>query len=289
MKRIQILFILLISLGLLGIAGATPPKPMLPQVDDGEVAIAGWLMSEKLDGVRGYWDGRQLWSKNGSLFHPPPEFVANFPPFPLEGELWGGRGSFETTAAIVQRPEDPVGWRQLRFAVFDVPEAPGAFIRRIEQASAWFSAHPSAYAFVIPQQLVSDRAALQRELARIERLGGEGLIVRDPDAPYLAGRRPEILKVKSYKDAEAVVVNHLPGQGQNSGQLGALLVELPDGSRFRIGTGFSVAQRRNPPPIGETITFKYYGHYRSGLPKFPVFLRIRHDWKQERAPRKEKL
>lgn len=277
MKRLQMLIVLLLTISLFGVAGATPPRPMLPQVDGGESAIAGWLMSEKLDGVRGYWDGHQLRSKNGSLFHPPPDFVATLPPFALEGELWGGRGSFETTVAVVKRLDDFAGWRLLRFAIFDVPLAPGGFSRRIEQAAAWFTAHPSAYAFVIPQQLVPDRAALQRELARIERLGGEGLIVRDPGAPYLAGRRPEILKVKSSEDAEGVVVDHLPGQGRNTGQLGALLVEMADGTRFRIGTGFSAAQRCKPPPIGETITFKYYGHYRSGLPKFPVFLRIRHD------------
>ena len=277
MKRLQTLIILLLGLGLNVAAWAAPPEPMLPQTDDGRAAISGWLMSEKLDGVRGYWDGQQLWSKNGTLFQPPPAFVANLPPFALEGELWGGRGSFATTAAIVTRQDEPAGWLSLRFGVFDVPQAPGPFSRRIELASAWFAAHPSTHAFVVAQQPVQDRGALRRELARIEQLGGEGLIVRDPEALYLAGRRPEILKVKSFQDAEAVVIEHLPGQGKNAGLLGALLVELPDGTRFRIGTGFSDAQRSNPPPVGTTITFKHHGHYRSGLPKFPVFLRIRHD------------
>lgn len=276
-KRLQTLIILLLSIALNVAAWAAPSAPMLPLADDGEREISGWLMSEKLDGVRGYWDGQQLWSKNGTLFQPPQTFVADLPPFALEGELWGGRGSFETTAAIVQRQDDPAGWLQLRFGIFDAPQAPGPFRRRIELATAWFADHPSAHAFVIPQQPVQDREALRRELARIERLGGEGLIVRDPEAEYLAGRRPEILKVKSFEDGEAVVVGHLPGQGRNAGLLGALLVELPDGTRFKIGTGFSNEQRRNPPPLGTTITFKHHGHYRSGLPKFPVFLRIRRD------------
>jgi DNA ligase-1 len=277
MKRLQTLIVLLVSIFLLTNAWAAPPEPMLPQTDTGEKGIAGWLMSEKLDGVRGYWDGQQLWSKNGNLFHPPPAFVADLPLFALEGELWGGHGSFETTAAVVKRLDDPAGWLQLRFAIFDVPQAPGPFNRRIALASAWFAAHPTEYAFVIPQQPVRDRVELQRELRRIERLGGEGLIVRDPEALYLAGRRPEILKVKSFQDNEAVVIEHLPGRGRNAGLLGALLVELPDGTRFKIGTGFSDAQRRDPPPLGATVTFKHHGHYRSGLPKFPVFLRIRHD------------
>jgi len=278
MKRLPTLIVLLLSLGLFTAArGGTGPEPMLPQADDGKSAISGWLMSEKLDGVRGYWDGQHLWSKNGTLFQPPEFFVADLPPFALEGELWGGRGSFATTASVVKNREDSAGWRQLRFAVFDVPQALGPFSSRIALASDWFAAHPSVHAFVIPQQPVPDRSALRRELARIERLGGEGLIVRDPEALYLAGRRPEILKVKSFQDSEAVVIAHLPGRGKNRGLLGALLVEEPDGTRFRIGTGFSDAERSNPPPVGATITFKHHGRYRSGLPKFPVFLRIRHD------------
>lgn len=276
LKRLQILIILLVSLGLLPVVLAAPFEPMLPQTDDGTAAVSGWLMSEKLDGVRGYWDGKRLWSKNGSLFQPPEAFLVGLPPFALEGELWGGRGNFEMTAAVVKRQGDPA-WLGLRLGVFDVPQAPGGFSKRIASASAWFAAHPSAHAFVIPQQPVRDRDALENELKRLERIGGEGLIVRDPEAPYLAGRSPEILKVKSFRDDEAVVIKHLPGRGKNAGVLGALLVELPDGTRFRIGTGFSDEQRCNPPPVGETITFKYYGLYSSGLPRFPVFLRIRHD------------
>jgi len=185
--------------------------------------------------------------------------------------------SRSATAAVVQRRDDPVGRLRLRFGIFDLPQAPGPFRQRLELASAWFAAHPSAHAFVIAQQPVHNRAELRRELARIERLGGEGLIVRDPEALYLAGRRPEILKVKSFADGEAVVIEHLPGRGRNAGLLGALLVELPDGTRFKIGTGLNDEQRRSPPPLGTTITFKHHGRYHSGLPKFPVFLRIRHD------------
>lgn len=256
---------------------AVAAEPMLPQVYTGQVDVSGWLMSEKLDGVRGTWDGRQLLSKNGNILHPPAAFIRDLPSFPLEGELWGGRGSFERTVAIVntQHPHD--GWLQLRFAVFDVPQAPGGFTDRLALAIEWFEAHPSPYAFVIPQIPVRDQARLQQELQRIEELGGEGLIVREPDALYAAGRSPEILKVKSYQDAEATVVAHLPGKGRNEGRLGSLLVELDDGTQFKIGSGFSDAQRESPPPVGSLVTFKFYGRYPSGIPRFPSFLRIRED------------
>jgi len=252
-------------------------EPMLPQTDSGVENLRGWLMSEKLDGVRARWDGSELWSKHGEKFTPPAEFTRNLPPFALEGELWGGRGTFEQTVSIVSRRQAHAGWLGLQLAIFDVPAAAGGFRQRIEQARAWFTAHPANYAFVIDQIPVRDRAQVEQELQRVENIGGEGLIVRRPDSLYRGGRSAEILKVKNYQDAEAKVIAHLPGQGRNLGRLGALLVEETNGTRFKIGTGFTDDQRNNPPPLGSLITFKFYGRYPSGLPKFPVFLRVRID------------
>ncbi len=250
---------------------------MLPEVYTKQVDVAGWLMSEKLDGVRGYWDGRRLLSKNGKVFFPPAEFVRELPPFPVEGELWGGRGTLEQTIAIVTKETPHSGWLHLKLAIFDVPDAPGGFTQRIAKARDWFDAHPSAYAYVIPQTRVQNREELLQHLVQIEKLGGEGLIVRKPDAYYVAGRSTEILKVKNYQDAEARVLNHLPGKGRNKGRLGSLLVEQDDGIRFKIGGGFTDDERESPPPVGAVITFKFYGKYQSGIPKFPSYLRIRQD------------
>ncbi len=250
---------------------------MLPQVYSPEVDISGWLMSEKYDGVRGYWDGHQLLSKNGKKLYPPIEFVQDLPPFPIEGELWGGRRTFEKTVSTVNKQYPHSGWLQLKFAIFDVPIPSTIFLDRIEKARQWFTQHPSHYAFIISQIPITNQVDLQRELQRIEELGGEGLIVRKPDGLYKAGRSTEILKVKNYQDAEATVIAHLPGKGKNEGRLGALLVELGDGTRFKIGSGFKDADRDFPPPVGTLVTFKFYGRYNSGIPKFPSYLRIRKD------------
>lgn len=250
---------------------------MLPGVYSKGVDVNGWLMSEKLDGVRGYWDGRHLLSKNGKLLHPAAKFLENFPPFALEGELWAGRRKFQQTVSIVKKQYPHDDWLKLRFAIFDVPKVEGGFLQRLQQAKDWFENHPTHFVFVIPQRPVRDRKELEAELKRVEALGGEGLIIRKPDALYTNGRSREILKVKSYADMEAVVIAHVEGTGRNRGRLGSLLVELPDKTRFKIGTGFSDAQRINPPPIGAGITFKYYGFYPSGKPKFPSFLRVRPD------------
>lgn len=274
----QLTLLVWLTLYCLAPTGLPGHEIMLPQIYRDNIEVGGWLMSEKLDGVRGYWDGKQLFSKNGNLFHPPPAFTRDLPPFPLEGELWGGRGTFEQTISIVKKHSPHDGWlKNIRFAIFDVPQEPGTFIQRIAKASNWFSNHPSQFAFVIHQKRVKDADHLKQELERIEIAGGEGLIVRKPDALYDAGRSDEILKVKSFFDREAIVIEHLPGKGRHQGRLGSLLVAFPEDSsiRFKIGTGFSDAQRSKPPPIGALITFKYYGFYKSGIPKFPSFLRVR--------------
>ncbi|OGR06221.1 MAG: DNA ligase [Deltaproteobacteria bacterium RIFOXYD12_FULL_50_9] len=233
-------------------------------------------MSEKLDGIRGYWDGKQLFSKAGNAFHPPPAFTESFPDFAVEGEIWGGRRTFEKTRGIVKKKTPDEGWLELKFAIFDVPGAVGGFEERLKVAKAWFEKHPSRYAFVIEHSPVQDENRLKSELKRIEGLGGEGLILRRSGSPYTVGRSADIVKVKSYNDSEAVVIARIAGKGKNSGRLGSLLVELPETLvRFRIGTGFSDYIRANPPPVGAVITFKYYGLSEFGIPKFPSFLRVR--------------
>lgn len=87
-------------------------------------------------------------------------------------------------------------------------------------------------------------------------------MLRRPGSPYTIGRSNYVLKVKTYEDAEATVIRHLSGSGKNAGRLGSLLVELPNGIQFAIGTGFSDQERDDPPPVGSVITFKYYGFYK---------------------------
>ena len=269
--------VLLVFCSLLLSTQAVGLDMMLPQVYSPGVDVRGWLMSEKLDGVRGYWDGQQLLSKNGNRFYPPDSFVRDLPPFPIEGELWGGRSTFEQTVSIVKKQQPHAGWLRLKFAIFDVPQTGRRFNVRLARAKAWFAQHPTPYAFVIPQVQIRDLVHLQQEMERIEALGGEGLIVRNPEAFYRDGRTPDVLKFKNYQDAEATVLAHLPGKGRNAERLGSLLVALDDGTQFRIGSGFSDAERESPPPVGALVTFKHYGVYQSGLPKFPTFLRLRVD------------
>ena len=104
--------------------------------------------------------------------------------------------------------------------------------------------------------------------------GGEGLMLHRADSLYHSGRSDDLLKLKPWQDAEATVVEILPGKGKFSGMMGSLLVTDESGLRFRIGTGFSNKERRNPPAVGTVITYKFTGTTKKGLPKFASFLRI---------------
>ncbi|MCG8689536.1 MAG: DNA ligase [Desulfobacterales bacterium] len=250
---------------------------MLPKKYQGQDIAEQWLWSEKLDGIRGEWTGTKLLTKQGYSIDVPDYFIKNFPPFPLSGEIWGGRQTFERTSGIVATSGRDKGWHTLRFAIFDSKHASLPFENRIDRAKKWFEEHPSEYAFVIKQQPVKDKAHLNKLLKDIKKGGGEGLVLIKKGSMYKNGRSVDVLKVKDFDDAEAVVVGYVPGKGRHKGRMGSMVVELYSDRtiKFKIGTGFSDEIRKNPPPVGALITFKYTGFYKSGKPKFPSFLRVR--------------
>ena len=260
-------------------AEAKPGVPgfLLAQSWENDIDLADWWMSEKLDGVRAWWDGRQFLSRQGNVYHAPEWFVAGLPSMPLDGELWLGRKAFQRTVSIVRRHDQSDHWRQISFVAFDAPAATGPFEARQVLLQEMFCETFVPYARVLQQDRCDGIGHLQTELARIESLGGEGLMLRQPGSRYEAGRSPTLLKVKTFHDAEGRVVEHLPGKGRHAGRLGAVVVELPSGLTFSVGTGFTDAQRQDPPPIGSTITFRYQELTDRGVPRFPSFVRLRSD------------
>ena len=257
-------------------AGDAAPALMRGGVYHSGVDLEEYWVSEKLDGVRAYWDGERLRSRRGNFFSAPAWFVADFPAFPLDGELWLGRGMFEKLSGAVRREKPrPAEWREIRFMVFDLPASAEVFDRRLETLRRIARETDSAYLGLVEQFRVAGQDELLQKLQQVVADGGEGLMLHRGGAVYRAGRTRDLLKLKQHEDAEAVVVRHLPGKGKFSGMLGSLLVETPDGLRFKLGSGFSLRQRREPPPVGATVTYKYYGKTRKGVPRFASFLRVR--------------
>ncbi|MGE3805913.1 MAG: DNA ligase [Gemmataceae bacterium] len=237
----------------------------------------GWWLSEKLDGVRAYWDGKQFISRLGNLFHAPDWFTAGLPDVPLDGELWIDRKKFQRTVSIVRRQDKSELWKELTYVVFDTPSLEKAFEARIEFVRECLEGKQCAHARPHEQLECHGIEHLKKELARLEELGGEGLMLRKPRSRYEAGRSSTLLKVKSFHDAEARVIKHVPGAGRHKGRLGALMVEMPDGTTFSVGTGFSDKERENPPVVGSVITYRYQELSDGGVPRFPSFVGLRED------------
>jgi len=237
----------------------------------------GWWMSEKLDGVRAFWDGKRFISRLGNEFLAPEWFIEGLPDFPLDGELFGGRKRFQQTVSIARRADAGEAWRALRFVIFDAPAIGGQFERRLGRLGEHFDAKPWALAEVLDHRLCTGVDDLHAELRRVEALGGEGLMLRQPGSRYIAGRSETLLKVKSFLDTEAKIVGHQPGTGRHKGRLGALELELPNGTRFKVGTGLSDAERDSPPALGEIITVRYQELTDAGVPRFPSYLGVRAD------------
>ena len=252
------------------------PAVSLAQTYREGVDVAAYWVSEKLDGVYAHWDGSAFVSRAGNRFNAPAWFVADFPTLPLAGELWMGRGTFDKLSGVVRRQTpDDAAWRQVRFMVFDLPTHHADFDGRLQRLEEIFATLDLPTIALVEQRRVASHDALMALLDEVVEGGGEGLMLRRAGSFHRAGRSADLLKLKRFDDAEAEVVAHLPGKGKYTGMMGALLLEMPDGRRFRVGTGFTDAQRRKPPSLGTTVTYKHFGYTSTGLPRFASFLRIR--------------
>lgn len=255
---------------------ASKPDLLLAEVYAGNVDVRQYWVSEKLDGVRAYWDGKQLISRGGEVIAAPGWFLQNFPKTALDGELWRGRQKFASTFSMVSKLQ-PIDheWQQIQYFIFELPNAPGRFTERLSAMQALVNKHNSPYLQMVPQFRVASHEKLMEKLHELEQAGAEGLMLHHQDALYKTGRSSDLLKLKSYQDTEAKVVGYRPGKGKYQGMVGALLVTTPDGKTFAIGSGLTDDLRLNPPAIGSMVTYRYNGLTNKGIPRFARFLRVR--------------
>ena len=262
-------------------ACAKEPALLLANVLGPHVDVTQYLVSEKFDGVRAVWDGKTLRFRSGRDVPAPAWWLAKLPATPLDGELWLARGKFAELSGIVRTSSAvDTDWQRVNYLIFELPDEAGTLgtfeqrysrIREVVAKAQWASLQ------VVEQTRVADRTELKRRLDRVVKAGGEGLMLHLANAPYVTGRSDVLLKLKPLLDTEATVVRHVPGKGRNAGRLGALEVRTRDGILFRLGTGFSDAQRDNPPPLGSLVTYTYRDVTPSGKPRFASFLRVRDD------------
>jgi DNA ligase-1 len=266
---------------------------MLAQKWDSKLDPTGWWMSEKLDGVRGYWDGKNFYSRLGNQFPAPEWFKQGLPKVPLDGELWCGRRQFRRCLSIVRNRGSGDLWEYITYLVFDAPAMKEPYEKRVEfikkmvvpidkpdrssaSSATANGSHGTPYAAPVGIVACEGREHLQLELKKVDAKGGEGLMLREPRSAYENKRSRVLRKVKSTHDEEAKVVGHEGGRGK-AFRLGALTLQTPDGRQFSCGTGLSAEDRKHPPEIGSIVTFRYTELMDNGYPRFPVYVGPRID------------
>ncbi len=229
----------------------------------------GWMMSEKLDGVRVIWNGNILKSRNGNTFNAPSWFTKDLPMGTmLDGELWEGRGLFQKTAGKVRAHNGD--WSSIKFMIFDSP-IEGSFTDRFCRVSGL---NLPSHCEIVEHIVCNSKTHLDCFEKSILEKNGEGVMLRDPNSEYEDKRSNSLLKVKRFDCSEAIITGHTKGEGKNKGQLGALICNWM-GKVFKIGAGIPDAARRNPPAIGDTVTFSFFEKTDEGVPRFPSFVEVR--------------
>lgn len=250
-------------------------NPMLASKFDGTQDIKGWIMSEKLDGVRCLWDGETMRTRNGNLFYPPEFFVKDFPKdMILDGELFMDRGEFQKTVSVVRRQDKNDGWKDIKYLIFDGPAIKGDFETRLKVLKKKLDGNKSEYLQLHKHEVCKDEEHLQKEMKRVVSLGGEGMMIRDPKSKYEHRRTKTMLKVKEFHDDEATVIDHEKGTGRLENLMGAIVVKNKSGKTFKIGSGFTDKERAKPPKKGTVVTYRYFELTKDGIPRFPTFMRI---------------
>ncbi|WNO60240.1 DNA ligase [Rheinheimera sp. MMS21-TC3] len=269
------LLTLILSLCCFHLTASSKPDLLLAEIYHDTIDVRQYWISEKLDGVRAYWDGQQLISRGGKLISAPAWFTANFPNTELDGELWLGRGQFATTLSIISK-DSPIDteWQQIGYYIFELPNAIGTFSQRLNTMQAIVKQQNSAYLQLIPQFRLNSKQQLMAKLNQLETDGAEGLMLHHQDALYKTGRSQDLLKLKSYLDTEAKVIGYRAGKGKYQDMIGALIVKTAEGKEFAIGSGLTDELRQTPPEIGTIITYRYNGLTKHGLPRFARFLRV---------------
>lgn len=253
---------------------------MLLQTYKGDENLTGWVMSEKFDGIRTMWDGKNLITRSGKILNTPKLWSENLPPFKIDGELFTKRGDFENLSSIVRdKIPNEKAWQSVKFMIFDVPCQKENLFSRLEILENFLAKNPNKFIKIITQKKAINHENVQKFLNEILSAGGEGVVIRNPNAPYKTGRNSQILKLKKFYDSECKIIKILKGKGKNSAKMGALLCkDLKNGEIFKIGSGFSDGLRENPPKIGTIITYKFQNLTKNNKPRFPIFLRFRDEF-----------
>eukprot|EP01125_Pyxidicula_operculata_P013676 TRINITY_DN4544_c0_g1_i1.p1 TRINITY_DN4544_c0_g1~~TRINITY_DN4544_c0_g1_i1.p1 ORF type:complete len:657 (+),score=99.41 TRINITY_DN4544_c0_g1_i1:645-2615(+) len=251
------------------------PREWIDSIDP-----TGWWITEKYDGIRAYWDGKQMYSKRGNLIPIPPEFTKNLPEAQLDGELWCGYEdhTLSKLMAIVKSKSNTseeglmdIKWSSVVYMIFDAPGIEGNYKYRYDEISKIVQPLTDSGEKIKMADIQECQSTqhLMESLEKVQKIGGEGLIIRNPNTlNYQSGRNDSVLKVKPYLDTEVRMIE--PSTTSYS-----LICEQKNGQTCIVKC--ASADYLHPPAKGEILRVKYSGYYSSGKLKYPIFLSTRLD------------
>jgi len=250
-------------------------------------APIGWYLSEKYDGYRAIWDGKNFRSRSNNIFKVPEWFVNWLPPnIALDGELFLGRENFQKCGIFRKKVPVDEEWREanVKYQIFDAPGHPGLFEERqeyikqiIEERSKCFD---SKCPLVLTKQtLIKNEKEVKDAFQTLTKKGAEGIMLRAPKSPYEGKRTAHLLKYKQLFDTECKIIGYKNGSGKYKNMLGAFKCELVSNKKIKFDiSGMNDEIRRNyreTHPIGTMVTFTYMGLSDSRVPRHPQYSHIR--------------
>jgi len=158
--------------------------------DHSDTDPTGWLMSEKLDGWRVMWTGAAYVTRAGKTLDAPRSWYRGMPKTAIDGELFGGHGSLWEIKGMMRK-----GWKGLTFRPFDAPACPGAFADRLAHLQ---TLRLPAHCQLVRHAVCKGAEELQAFAVGVYAQGGEGAVVRRPDALYQIGRTKSIQRLVPY-------------------------------------------------------------------------------------------
>lgn len=243
--------------------------------------IESYAISEKFDGVRGIWDGKEMFSKNGKKLAIPPCFAEKLAILELkdgefvEGELWADYGKFAEVSSLARRKNPTCAeFESVKYLIFNAQlNESSDFLANLSKIQSILESHKTPQIRTITQHKFSSSKELQDFFDAVVAKGGEGVILRDSHTAF---------KLKAQHDAECKIIDYTRGKGRLSGKVGAIVCEsladknagIKNGIIFRIGSGLSDEMRTNPPKIGTIITYKFSSVSKNGVPLHTRFWRV---------------
>lgn len=268
----------------------------------GTTIPSGYMISEKLDGVRAFWDGgvsrghvfvpysndnkmaTGLWSRYGNVILAPAWWLDRLPKIPLDGELWLDHNSFQQTVSIVRGQGD---WTNIRFRVFDTPcmesvldygqiNNPNDNRLLTPAMHNWWREHgglslvrhgtPFRESYEILRSVYDDVVEQHSDYSVLEGLGNdprvEGYMLRHPMSCWTPKRVNTLIKVKPVRSSTATVQYVTGGKGKHNGRIGSMHV-VDDNTGAEFDiSGFTDAERRVPESLVSDVRYDYYAGYR---------------------------